>query len=192
MISKYQFTITYEASVNTDTGEILETKIVSKTDLKPHRTKSSKPEEDDEEPKLYLEENKYRLNHAAIEMMGLNPDDKIDIKYEESNGNTYPIIGNDEVFQTHSGNRLTKSLTVAFRGNKNIELSKFGTTFNIVAHPTKEGLFVLEGDKTPEIKNTKENEDVQINEEDLSLEELIDDKDAQVSEIDSNFFDFNL
>lgn len=185
-IVKHQFTITYESSIDTDTGEILETKIVSKADSKAV-TKKAKVTDTETEPKLYLEDNKYKLNSAAAGLIGVSPDDKLDIKYEETNGKVLPVIGSDDAFGTHGGNRLTKSLTVAFRGNKNTELSKFGSEFAVAKHPNKDGLFILVSGNDPvEVPNGNEN--IQIEEEDLSLEGLVDDVDAQVGEIDANFF----
>lgn len=179
--SKYQFTITYESTVDTDTGEILDTVILTKSEPK---TKKSKVSDNETIPKLYLEDNKYRLNSAAAQLINAEPDSKLDIKYEESNGSTFPVIGLDEVFGTHSGNRLTQSLTVAFRGNKNNELSKFGKEFTIIAHPNKDGLFVLSTGETPKKEELKGDENIQLDLKDLEAEDA--------TEIDSNFFNFNL
>lgn len=185
-IIKHQFTITYESSIDTNTGEILETKIVSKSEPKQVSSKKSKIE--DTTPKLYLEENKYKLNSAAVELLGANPDDKIDIKYEQAKNGTFPVIGLDDNFGTHSGNRLTKSNTVAFRGSKNEELSKFGKEFTIVAHPNKDSLFILSTGEIPEIEKLDGDENIQIDNEDLDFSDFED----NVTEIDSNFFNFNL
>jgi len=188
-VVKYQFTITYESSVETDTGEILETKIVSKSPMKEKKTK--KVEDDSNEPTLYLEENKYRLNSAAIQLMGIEVGDKLDIKYEESKNGVTPIIGLDESFGTRGGNKISANNTVIYRGKKMEELSKFGDKFGVVAHPNKEGLFMLTSDNIAVIEK-KGDENIQLNEEDvdLNLEGLIDD--TQINEIDSNFFNFNL
>lgn len=180
--TKYQFTITYESTIDTDTGEILDTIILSKSNPV---SKKSKVKDNETTPKLYLEENKYRLNCAAVELMGVQPDDKLDIKYEESGNKSFPIIGSDECFGTHSGNRLTQSLTVAFRGSKNIELSKFGKEFTIVAHPNKDGLFVLSTGEIPDKKEEFVGDDnIQLDLEDLNLE--------SAEEVDSSIFNFNL
>ena len=94
-----EFTITlqYRMTVDTETGEILKTELikrsVDKENIKavdaPKKKKSSKKEESNI-PTLTLEENKYYLNSAAIELMGVSADDKIDIKYE--NGDWSPLI----------------------------------------------------------------------------------------------------
>ena len=81
---KFILTLSYEMSIDTSTGEILETKLidrkVDKSDIKV--TKKVIAEDSDTEPKLVLESNKYYLNSAAITLMGIGPDDKLDIKYD--------------------------------------------------------------------------------------------------------------
>lgn len=189
----FTLTLTYEMSVNIDTGEILETRLINrsvdKSDIKAAaKTTSKKKVEQDEssEPILTLEESKYHLNSAAISIMGIESDDKIDIKYE----NGLPIIGTDESFGTKGGNKLTKSNTVAYRGNKNEELSKHGKEFRLIPHPSKPGLFML--DSGEKVSKPIGDDNVNVEEEDevfdLNLDELVDDKDANITEIDSNFF----
>lgn len=180
---KHRFTITYESTIETDTGEILETVIVDKTELKKTTSSSSKKNKvpnDSDIPTLTLEDSKYQLNAAAMQLMEVQADDRIDIKYEQDGT---VVIGNDEVWHTHGGNRLTKSGTVALRGSKNEELAKHGSRFTIIAHPNRPGLFILDsGEETKEEPQGDEN----VNTEDLdfNLENLVDEPDAV--EIDSN------
>lgn len=199
-ITKETFTVnlTYEMTVNTETGEILETKLVDRTvdksDLKKERPviKKEKPQ-DNAKSSLVLEENKYVLNESAMQLMHLEAGDKIDIKYEDGKSGSFPVIGTDEAFGTKGGNKLTKSRTVAFRGNKNEELSKYGKEFEIIPHYEKEGLFILKSNSVqidkPELKG---DDNIQIDEDDVkfdfNLDELIDDEDANIKEVDSNFF----
>jgi hypothetical protein len=142
------------------------------------------------EPKLILEDNKYILTKAAADLMGVKPDDKLEIKYEQQGKNRVPVIASDEVWKTHSGNRLTKSLTVACRGSKHDELVKFGTEFDVVPHDKKEGLFIL---KNKDTEITEEIEDLTDVEEklelpiDIDLQDLIDDSD-DVMEVPSSMF----
>lgn len=113
-IVKFEFsydTVSKEFSVtNVETGEVKSTKVVKKT--------SKTKKEESTEPLLTLEENKYYLTPAAIELMQVEPGDKLDIKYEKQGRNSIPVIGSDEVWGTKSGNKLNKSLTVACRGRK--------------------------------------------------------------------------
>lgn len=191
-MSKFKFELTVDTEsgefsvISIDTGEIKTVSIPKKT------TKKTKKEESTT-PQLILEGNKYCLNSAAIELMRVTPDDKIDIKYEKRGKIMVPVIGTDEVFGTKGGNKLTKSNTVACRGSKNEELSKYGHVFEIKPHDSKDGLFILTGDSTPEVSSSKdENIAIDKSDEDLPLDvdltALADDKDANIEEIDPSYF----
>ena len=191
--------LTYEMVVNTDTGEILETRLidrsVSNSDIKPAKS-SRKVVQDDgnREPKLVLEENKYRLNNAAVKLMGLDTDSKLNIRYEQGKGGDVPVIGTSVAFGISSGNKLTKSNTVACRGHNREELVKYGEEFILVPHPSKPGLFILTSESVkPEQLIGDDNVSVEGGEDedlpfDLDVKELVDDEDANITEIDSNFF----
>lgn len=189
MILKFELSVDTNSGefsiVNTSTGEIKTVEIPKKT------KKSTKVEAS--EPQLILEDNKYCLNTAAVELMGLTSEDKLDIKYEKNGGRMIPVIGTDEAFGTKGGNKLTKSNTVACRGSKNDELSKYGKVFSIKPHSSKEGLFVLTGDNdyTASLEGDNNISTEEVDEElplDLSLEALVDEKDANIEEIDSSYF----
>ena len=63
-------TITYELSIDTETGEIVGTKIVSKKEennTTPKKVNRKKTQEEDSEPKVYLEENK--IKHLYIQQI---------------------------------------------------------------------------------------------------------------------------
>ena len=186
--------LTYEMSVDTETGEVLETKLIDRSVNKPVKamkaTASEVVQDNDKEPKLYLEDNKCRLNSKAISLMGISPGDKLDIKYDDRKDGSVPIIGTDEAFGTKGGNKLTKSNTIACRGSKNEELSKYGKEFVLAVHPSKAGLFVLTSEEVA-VDQLVGDDNVNIDTPegiDLNLEGLVDDKDANVSSIDTNFF----
>ena len=194
-------TLTYEMSVNTNTGEVLETRLidrsVGKSDLKPLKTTSKRKvvKDEDTEPKLFLEDNKFRLNSAALSLMGVDVESgvKLDIRYENNSGKSVPILGAEEVFGSKGGNKLTKTGTVAFRGVKNEELSKYGKEFSVIPHTGKPGLFILSsGEEVPEVLEDEtikiEEEDSDFSFDDLDLTKLTEDEDANITEIDSNFF----
>lgn len=180
----------FKTSIDESTGEVKTEcikksidKVVKPTEVKVKKVKSKKEESSD--PTLILEENKYYLNQAAISLTGYQPDDKLDIKYEKRGKEITPVLGNDEDFGTHNGNRLTKTFSVAYRGAKNEELSKYGTEFLVIPHPEKEGLYILKS-KVDELKQAlQDNEDIII--EDLDLQKLID-EDAQVTEVSASLF----
>lgn len=186
--------LTYEMSVDTETGEVLETKLIDRSVNKPVKamkaTASEAVQDNDKEPKLYLEDNKCRLNSKAVSLMGISPGDKLDIKYDEGKNGSVPIIGTDEAFGTKGGNKLTKSNTIACRGSKNEELSKYGKEFVLAVHPSKAGLFVLTSEEVA-VDQLVGDDNVNVDTPegiDLDLEGLVDDKDANVSSIDTNFF----
>lgn len=201
IIEEFTITLKYQVTVDTETGE-LTTKCIKRTIDKPNcevsettpkkATKKAKREESSS-PELILEDNKYYLNSAAVELMGVVPDNKLDIKYEKNGSTMVPVIGTDEAFRTKGGNKLTKSNTVACRGSKNEELSKYGKVFSLTPHATKEGLFVLTGDATPVAVSTGD-ENIAINKSDedlpldIDLSALVDEKDANIEEIDSSYF----
>lgn len=175
--------------INTETGE---TKSV-KAEVK-KKTSTRKKKDDDPTPKITLEDNKYSLNSAAVDLMGVEPDDRLDIKMEKQGKKLQPVIGSNEAFKTKSGNRVTKTFTVSCRGKANDELSKYGSVFTLEPHPSKEGLFIMVGDKeAPEALPTKD-ENIEIPEDenlpmDADLEGLVED-DNEAKEITA--FDFNL
>ena len=182
--------LTYEMSVNIDTGEILETRLIDRSinnsDLKAVKSSTKKKIVEDKEPKLILEDNKYRLNNAAIELMKLSSDSKLSIKYVQGNSGDVPVICIDD-----HGNKITKSNTVACRGNKNAELAKYGEEFILVPHPSKPGLFILTSESIKPEQLTGD-DNVNIEDEDslfdLSLKDLAEDEDTNITEIDSSFF----
>ena len=162
-IIKQQFTITYERSVDTDTGEILKTEIVKTSDTK--KAVKTPIKDSDTEAKVYLEDNKLRLNSLAVELLGVSPDDRLDVQYT----NTYPVIGKSESFgNPEGGTKLTKSYTLSFRGKKSETLQKFGTEFKVVE---SEGRFILDSGKPVEELKGDEN----VNIDDLDLEAFLDD-----------------
>lgn len=177
-IIKQQFTITYEREVDTDTGEIIKTTIIGSSDIKSEKKKSIKKDQDIE-AKVYLEDNKLKLNSLAVEMLNVDPGDRIDIQYSD----TYPIIGKSESFgNPEGGTKLTKSYTVSFRGKKSEVLQKFGTEFKII---DSNGRFILDSGKEV-IQEPIKDENVNIEDIDLNLNDLLDDTDAK--EVKSSIF----
>ena len=190
IVEEFTITLKYQVTVDTETGEMT-TKCIKRTvdktnfEVSEKKTTKKKVVEDNSSPQLTLEDNKYRLNTAAIELMGVSAESKIDIKYEKQGKTMIPVIGTDEAFGTRGGNRLTKSNTVACRGSKHEELIKYGNIFQIIPHDSKAGLFILKGDA--QIDTLDGDENVSIDEE-IDISQLIDDKDVE----EINSFDFTL
>ncbi len=162
-IVKFEFSYNIETGefsvVNTETGEI-------------KSTKKAKKSVDTGECTLTLEDNKYKLSNAAVDLINPTSEDKFEIAYD-AKGNPILRIGS-------KGNKLTKSHTVAFRGSQNAELAKHGTVFTVERSISDPNMFILEGD----------NETVSVIEDEAfsleGLEDLVDGED--ITEIDSNFF----
>lgn len=180
-IIKQQFTITYERSVDTETGEIIGTTIIGSSDVKAEKKKVVK-KDNDSEPKVYLLDNKLQLNSLAVETLNVEAGDRIDIQYT----NDYPVIGVSETFgSADSGCKLTKSNTLSFRGKKSEALSKYGTEFTLKPLSTP-GHFALDNGTLGEIKEDKPSKDESVNTDDIDLDLLIDDADA--TEVSSSIF----
>ena len=129
------------------------------TEKKTSTTKrtTKKDKEESNESFLVREENKLVLSSKLVEELGAEYEDRIAINYfkDETNKITYPVIGLSTSFGgKESGNKLTKSNTVAFRGNSNSTLAEFGTRFSI--EPLKDGVFKLVGDSKAEKELTPE------------------------------------
>lgn len=120
-------------------------------DSKPKRSSSSSSKSkliEDETPRLILDDNKYSLTTGALELLGVEPgsEDKLDIQYQKIGKLEFPLIGKPEAYGTKGGNKITKSGTVRFSGNKHDQLIEFGTEFILVKHPNSDSLFILTQD----------------------------------------------
>lgn len=188
----YKVTVTNEW-LDEETGEIIkETRELKDDSVKKPRSSSSSSKskvQENPEPILTLEDNKYVLTTGAVELLGVEAGDKIDIKFQKIGKQTIPVIGSDDAFGTKGGNKLTKTNTVSCRGKANDELSAFGTEFTLEEHPNKKGLFILRGENTPNV--TPEKENTPEPEDDDLGEDLIDDEEeeesVEISEDDFNF-----
>lgn len=178
-------------ALNVETGEIRD--FAPTTAKKTTTTRSSKKKVDENpNPQLTLEDNKYSLNTAAVELMGVEPEAKLCIKMKKIDGSMTPIIGTNEAFKVKDGNRLTKSFTVACRGANHDALAAYGTIFDLEANPNLEGTFILKGDKGPVIvhdENISENVEIPEDLENINLEGLADDTPDAEAEVDGAMFE---
>lgn len=163
--------IIFHYSVDEQTGEITyigkeEVTVDTAVDVKKTSTKkSTKKVDDNPEPLVTLDSNKLNLTQGAVDLLKVCEDCRIDIKYKKKDKQNVPIIGTDQAFKTKSGNKLTKSNTVSYRGAANERLASYGTVFKL--EPTEdEGIFYLVGDK--------EQQDIVIPEEIENIESELD------------------
>lgn len=166
----------------------------------PEVVKSTKKQaitEESSEPQLILLDNKYSLNSAALELLGVTAGDKIDIRYQIIENINYPIIGSSTSWKSTSGNKLTKSSTVSYRGKANEMLSTFGDIFDLTSWTGHDGLFILIGNKEQVIDpniEVKTDNLVEVDkpieattEEDDSLDEFLNTDESQDNYELSNF-----
>ena len=181
--------IIFHYDVNEQTGEIVYigkeeiTVDTKKTTVSKTTSKSSSKVDSNPDPIITLDPNKLILTQGAVDLLNICPDCRVDIKYKKKGKATVPIIGTDAVFGTKSGNKLTKSNTVSYRGSANEKLATYGTTFKLEPTDT-EGIFYLVGDK--EVSETKVPDEIINIEEELDITNL--------NDLDNDLidFDFNL
>lgn len=188
-MTEIEFTKTFKfvASVDVETGAIVEVKCVGAIDndtpisttpqkKKPSTSKKTKKEESSQ-PQVILENNKLVFNTAAQELMGIEPGDRIDIGYEQYKGGLRPVLHISD-----KGCKLTKSGTIACKGSKHDTLEEYGTVFPVSPHDSKPQSFILAGKVT---------EEVDVDTElplDIDLPNITDDEDADITELSSDFF----
>jgi hypothetical protein len=76
---------------------------------------------------ITLEPTKLVFNNRAVLDMELTHEDRVFIKWEKYKKTLIPIIGKDD----ESGNKLTKTNTVGYKGKQNAVLAEHGTVFTI-------------------------------------------------------------
>lgn len=169
-----KMTITFDYNPETNEYKPIKQEVVKETP-------TPKKIEDNGEAKLQLLDNKYELNGSAINLLGINVGDRVDIKYQMVDGIKYPIIGSSNAWKSASGNKLTKSSTVSYRGIANQMLAEYGDEFTFSEWKNHEGLYVLIGNKeiiqdenielpddTPEVDLSDDN----IKEDDFDLSDF--------------------
>lgn len=188
--------ILFHYEVNEQTGEItyigkeeisVDTK-ATKSATKTSTKASAAKVDANPDPIITLDSNKLILTQGAVDLLQVCADCRVDIKYKKKDKKAVPIIGTDAAFGTKSGNKLTKSNTVSYRGAANEKLSAYGTTFKL--EPTEDkGIYYLVGDKIQE-ENSVPDEIIDI-EKELDIEAL---DNLNIDEDDKNLekFDFNL
>jgi hypothetical protein len=195
MIQTFKVLFTYEQDDETGEVKVINREVVN-DDLPKAKKKTSTPKkskaDENPEPELILEDNKYCLNTAAIELLGVEAEDRIDIKFEKRDKVRVPVIGCNTAFGTQGGNRLTKSNTVSYRGKNHDLLEEYGTVFSF-KETDKEGIYELVGDKP--IPEEKEDENVKIVDEEVEEigrpEDLVGIVDGDATEINADDIDFN-
>lgn len=119
-------------------------------------------------PIITLESNKLIFNSKAILDMDLKPEERIVIKWKDINGKMVPIIGKDIAFEEEgTGNKVTKSNTITYKGKANDILAEVGKEFTLLSY--SEGIWRLipTGEEKDEISLEKVLEESEKTEPDL-------------------------
>lgn len=87
-----------------------------------------------DEATVTVADNKLVLSKEAVKALGGVAGDRIIINYwTVDSETTFPVIGKSECFgDSTSGNRLTKSNTVSFRGAQRDILLEYGSFFKLI------------------------------------------------------------
>lgn len=155
--------------IDQETGELFtrEATLGDFKEVTKKATRTKKPKDDgNPNPTVTLLEGKIQFNNAAMELVGWQAEDKIDIRFDKKGRNVTPIILEDP----SKGNRLTKTNTVSCRGSKHDNLAEYGTVFAVVPYEGKGGWFKLIGD-APQ----KEDDIIDVPEEIEDPEDFTDD-----------------
>lgn len=81
---------------------------------------------------ITLEPNKLVFNNKAISDMEIEYEDRVVIKWQQAGKKMIPVIGKDLAFEEEgTGNKVTKSNTITYKGKANTVLADFGSEFTI-------------------------------------------------------------
>lgn len=132
---------------DTESNEVTNVKCVVDGMVKKTRSTKKKSEVEEEmasEALLTLEPTKLVLNNKLVSDMGIVYGDRVVIKFEQQGDKKkkvmIPVISKEDGDEG-SGNKITKTNTVAYKGKQNAVLAEFGSEFTI--EPYKEGIWKL-------------------------------------------------
>lgn len=137
-----QISITFD--FNTETEEVSNIKSIGSIEKKKTTTKKAKdmPAEIAADALITLEANKLVFNSKTVADMDIHYEDRIVIKWEKIDKKMIPIIGKDMSFDEEgSGNKVTKSNSIAYKGKANVVLAALGSEFTIEEY--KENIWKL-------------------------------------------------
>ncbi len=90
-------------------------------------------------------DKKLVFTQEVLDILDAKPGERLNINYiQKSNEITIPLIGKASAFcDPESGNKLTKSKTLSFKGSQVAILKQYGEYFNIETYPEKPDTFRL-------------------------------------------------
>lgn len=125
---------------------------VGETEAKKKRTtkKTSEVVVLEDKAIITLDSAKLSLNNKAAADLGVvSGESRLAVKWEKEGNVLIPIIGTDLAFNEEgSGNRVTKSNTVAYKGKANAVLAEYGSEFSLEPYKDESGLWKLVSSKS--------------------------------------------
>lgn len=79
-----------------------------------------------------LDSNKLIVTPALATLLKVKEGDRLVIRYKEDGEFIEPFLAPPSVFNEEGGNKLTKALTISFRGDQHTALSRFGNVFEVL------------------------------------------------------------
>ena len=137
-----QITVTFD--FDTETENVSNVKVVNNTEKKKTTTKRLKDVEAEMATTalITLEPSKLVFNSKAVADLELEWEDRVIVKWVKDGNKMIPIIGKDVSFDEEgSGNKVTKTNTVTYRGKANDVLAELGVEFTLSPHD--EGIWKL-------------------------------------------------
>lgn len=177
-------TITFD--IETETGTVTNVKTQVEGEVKRRTTTTRKKEvvkELEDTVSIVREDGKLVFNNRAMADLKIEAGDRIVIKYEKGDKSLFPVIGTDFAFNEEgSGNKMTKSQTISYKGNQNTVLAEFGDEFTVEKY--QDNIWKLVSLGEPKVAETIE-EAIEISEK-VDPQLLTDDE--EVYEIDELTF----
>lgn len=113
------------------TNEVISAEVYGVIETPKTRKSSAVKTKIDDKVQVTLESNKLVLSPKLVELLGVKEGDRLIIRYKENDGFIQPFLAPSSVFDEEGGNKLTKGLTVSFRGDQHGSLARFGTIFEV-------------------------------------------------------------
>ena len=177
-------TITFD--IETETGTVTNVKTQVEGEVKRRTTTTRKKEvvkELEDTVSIVREDGKLVFNNRAMADLKIEAGDRIVIKYEKGDKALFPVLGTDFAFNEEgSGNKMTKSQTISYKGNQNTVLAEFGDEFTVEEY--QDNIWKLVSLGEPKVAETIE-EVIEISEK-VDPQLLTDDE--EVYEIDELTF----
>ena len=80
----------------------------------------------------FLDSSKLTITPALASLLKVKEGDRLVVRYKEDGEFIEPFLAPPAVFNEEGGNKLTKGLSISFRGDQQTTLSKFGNTFEVL------------------------------------------------------------